>query len=41
MVSLFEKVPEIKDLNDEEERAIDSYVEQIYHMISTPGVIIQ
>lgn len=41
MVSLFEKIPEIKDFNDEEERAIDSYVEQIYHMISTPEAIIQ
>lgn len=39
MLSLFEKIPEINDLNLEKENEIDRYIEEIYHMISENGTI--
>ena len=39
MLVLFEKVPEIKEFNNEEESEIDHYIEQIYHTFIANGDI--
>lgn len=41
MLSLFEKIPEINDLDVDEESEIDRYIEEIYQMISENGAVNQ